>query len=187
MVSYYVLCFVLYTTIAVCCVPLRCSERQCALVRTLCERQGKRPLLVWCCTRRGRERWRLFCALGLFTPIMPCHRCPLLLLGLLFSSCKFICYIPSILIVLRSCRVFLQARKEMVTLLSDVIRSRRAEQASGTATVEKTDLLQVSPPDTRHKTYAPRMPPPEWQMLREEGREGCVESRTRYRRQHVSD
>lgn len=36
-----------------------------------------------------------------------------------------------------------KARKEMVTLLSSVIRNRRAEQASGTSTVEKTDLLQV--------------------------------------------
>lgn len=36
-----------------------------------------------------------------------------------------------------------QARKEMVTLLSSVISARRAEQASGTSTVEKTDLLQV--------------------------------------------
>eukprot|EP00903_Cladosiphon_okamuranus_P015547 g14353.t1 len=36
-----------------------------------------------------------------------------------------------------------KARKEMVTLLSDVIRSRRAETASGAATEEKTDLLQV--------------------------------------------
>lgn len=37
-----------------------------------------------------------------------------------------------------------QARKEMTTLLSGVIKQRRAEQASGTSTVEKTDLLQVS-------------------------------------------
>ncbi len=37
-----------------------------------------------------------------------------------------------------------QARKEMTTLLSGVINERRAEQASGTSTVEKTDLLQVS-------------------------------------------
>ncbi|CAM9433996.1 unnamed protein product [Pylaiella littoralis] len=36
-----------------------------------------------------------------------------------------------------------KARKEMVSLLSSVIRARRAEQASGTSTVEKTDLLQV--------------------------------------------
>ncbi|CAM9959692.1 unnamed protein product, partial [Ectocarpus fasciculatus] len=36
-----------------------------------------------------------------------------------------------------------KARKEMVTVLSSVIRARRAEQASGTSTVEKTDLLQV--------------------------------------------
>eukprot|EP00752_Nemacystus_decipiens_P012524 g11092.t1 len=36
-----------------------------------------------------------------------------------------------------------KARKEMITLLSGVIKSRRAEQASGAATEEKTDLLQV--------------------------------------------
>ncbi|CAN0221192.1 unnamed protein product, partial [Hapterophycus canaliculatus] len=36
-----------------------------------------------------------------------------------------------------------KARKEMVELLSSVISERRAEQASGSSTVEKTDLLQV--------------------------------------------
>lgn len=36
-----------------------------------------------------------------------------------------------------------KARKEMVALLSSVIQARKAEQASGTSSVEKTDLLQV--------------------------------------------
>lgn len=36
-----------------------------------------------------------------------------------------------------------KARKEMVSLLSKVIKNRRAEQASGVSTTEKTDLLQV--------------------------------------------
>ncbi|CAM9428616.1 unnamed protein product [Sphacelaria rigidula] len=36
-----------------------------------------------------------------------------------------------------------KARREMVTLMSGVIKKRRAEQATGTSTVEKTDLLQV--------------------------------------------
>lgn len=42
--------------------------------------------------------------------------------------------------------IFWQARKEMTALFSDVIRRRRAEKASGAATVEKTDVLQVRPP-----------------------------------------
>lgn len=37
----------------------------------------------------------------------------------------------------------MKARREMVTLMSGVIKKRRAEQATGTSTVEKTDLLQV--------------------------------------------
>eukprot|EP00903_Cladosiphon_okamuranus_P013989 g13010.t1 len=36
-----------------------------------------------------------------------------------------------------------QARKEMVALFSDIIKSRRAAKAAGTVTEEKTDMLQV--------------------------------------------
>ncbi|CAN0171537.1 unnamed protein product [Ascophyllum nodosum] len=36
-----------------------------------------------------------------------------------------------------------KARKEMVSLFTPVIKNRRAEQASGVSTTEKTDLLQV--------------------------------------------
>eukprot|EP00752_Nemacystus_decipiens_P012520 g11088.t1 len=43
-----------------------------------------------------------------------------------------------------------KARKEMVALLSNVLESRRAEQASGEAIKEKTDMLQVMM-DMRYK------------------------------------
>lgn len=69
--------------------------------------------------------------------------------------------------------VFEQARKEMITLLSGVIKSRRAEQASGASTVEKTDLLQVR--SRTHMACSPHRIPTIWVMDAfgdSEGREG---------------